>query len=246
MHLSDMYPDRPGLEVFTIHENEEHTVKFRSPGAAMRDAKTGETIWKHSLGVDVGACLAADIDPRHLGYEAWGGPGGLRDRNGKEIGPHPRIQGRRFLIWWDGDLLRELLSNYGIVKWNWEKGEVEELMPIGPQSLAADLIGDWREELLVASQDGQSLRLYTTTIPTKHRIYTLMHDPQYRLAIAWQNVVYTRPSIRASIWVTQCPRRQSPTSTSSAMARRSAVFERNDPKTRVYTLKGSKCPRVKW
>jgi len=193
MHLSDMYPDRPGLEVFTIHENEEHTVKFRSPGAAMRDAKTGETIWKHSLGVDVGACLAADIDPRYLGYEAWGGPGGLRDKNGKEIGPHPRIRGRRFLIWWDGDLLRELLSNFGIVKWNWKKGEVEKLMPAGPQSLVADLIGDWREEVLTTSPDPNYLRMYTATIPTDHRIYTLMHDPQYRLAIAWQNVVYTRP-----------------------------------------------------
>jgi rhamnogalacturonan endolyase len=56
-----------------------------------------------------------------------------------------------------------------------------------------DLIGDWREEFLIASPDGKALRLYTTTIPTEHRIYTLMHDPQYRLAIAWQNVVYNKP-----------------------------------------------------
>ena len=193
MHISDMYPDRPGLEIFTIHENEENTVRFKSPAAAMRDARTGETIWKHSPGVDVGACLAADIDPRYFGYEAWGGPGGLRGSDGKEIGPNPRIRGRRFLIWWDGDLLRELLSNYGIVKWDWEKGTEEKLTALGHQCLVADLIGDWREELLVASEDGQSLRLYTTTIPTDHRIYTLMHDPQYRLSIAWQNVVYKRP-----------------------------------------------------
>jgi rhamnogalacturonan endolyase len=56
-----------------------------------------------------------------------------------------------------------------------------------------DFIGDWREELLMTAPNGQALRLYTTTIPTEHRIYTLMHDPQYRLAIAWQNVVYNKP-----------------------------------------------------
>ena len=43
------------------------------------------------------------------------------------------------------------------------------------------------------SADNKELRIYTTTIPTDHRIYTLMHDPQYRLAIAWQNVGYNQP-----------------------------------------------------
>ena len=41
--------------------------------------------------------------------------------------------------------------------------------------------------------DNKALRIYSTTIPTKHRLYTLMHDPQYRLAIAWQNVAYNQP-----------------------------------------------------
>ena len=197
MHLSDMYPNRPGLEVFTIHENEDDTVRFRTPGVAMRDARTGETLWKHSPGIDVGAGVAADIDPRHRGYEAWGGPGGLRDSYGNEIGPHPRSSD--FAIWWDGDLLRELLSRSTVSKWNWEEGVEQRLFSTGDQrrgrrpNLMGDFIGDWREELLVTAPDGQSLRLYTTTIPTEHRIYTLMHDPQYRLAIAWQNVVYNKP-----------------------------------------------------
>ena len=41
--------------------------------------------------------------------------------------------------------------------------------------------------------DNRALRIYTTTIPTEHRIPTLMHDPQYRLSIAWQNVAYNQP-----------------------------------------------------
>ena len=196
MHISDMYPDRPGLEVFTIQENEGSTVRFQTPGVAMRDARTGELLWSHSPGIDVKAGLAADIDPRHPGYEAWGGPGGLRDSSGEEMGPAPRSTG--FVIWWDGDLLREFVSRSGIRKWNWERSREEELFAInlrrvgrGP-NLVADLIGDWREELLVTGPDGKSLRLYTTTIPTHHRLRTLMHDPQYRLGIAWQNVVYNK------------------------------------------------------
>ncbi len=197
MHCSDMYPDRPGLEVFTVHENEDDTVRFGTPGAAMRGARTGEILWKHSPGVDVGGGLAADIDPRYRGYEAWGGPGGLRDAHGSQIGPSPRSSG--WAIWWDGDLLRELISRSAVTKWNWQTGAEETLFDTGARgggrgpNLMGDFIGDWREELLMTAPDGQSLRLYTTTTPTARRLYTLMHDPQYRLAIAWQNVVYNKP-----------------------------------------------------
>jgi hypothetical protein len=54
-----------------------------------------------------------------------------------------------------------------------------------------DIFGDWREEVIFSC--GSSLRIYTTTTPTTNRIYTLMHDPQYRLAVAWQNVAYNQP-----------------------------------------------------
>jgi rhamnogalacturonan endolyase len=77
MHVGDFYPDRPGLELFLITENEGHTVRFQTPGVGMHDARTGELLWSHSPGVDVGSGLTADIDPRYPGYEAWGGPGGL-------------------------------------------------------------------------------------------------------------------------------------------------------------------------
>jgi rhamnogalacturonan endolyase len=60
-------------------------------------------------------------------------------------------------------------------------------------ALAADILGDWREEVIWRSDDHQSLRIYMTTIPASNRIFTLMHDRQYRLAIAWQNVGYNQP-----------------------------------------------------
>ena len=198
MHLSDLDPERPGLELFLITENENETVRFRTPGVGLHDARTGKLLWSHSPGVDVGAGLAADIDPRYLGYEMWGGPGGLRDSRGNEIGPKPRSTG--WAIWWDGDLLRELLDRRSrVTKWNWLEGKETLLLDTysrgggrGP-NLMGDLIGDWREELLLTAPDGKSLRLYTTTILTEFRLRTLLHDPQYRLGIAWQNVVYNKP-----------------------------------------------------
>ena len=198
MHVGDLDPERPGLEIFTVQENEDRTVRFGTPGAAMRDARTGKILWSHSPGIDVAAGLAADIDPRHPGCEAWGGPGGLRTVKGEVIGPAPRTTG--FAIWWDGDRLRELLGRNRISKWNWEEGREETIaeLEVGRRTrnpcMVADLIGDWREEVLVGSPDGRSLRLYTTTIPTTERLVTLMHDPQYRLAVAWQNVVYNKPA----------------------------------------------------
>jgi rhamnogalacturonan endolyase len=220
MHLADIDPDRPGLEVFTVQENEEDVERFQTPGAALRDAATGEILWSHSPMADVPAGLAADIDPTHRGLEAWGGPGGLRDAQGHDIGSHPREVD--WCIWWDGDPLRELLApgrDWGgtrrsasgsrrplaspaatrISKWNWKTGRSEPLfqceatgVPRGP-ALLGDIAGDWREEMLLVAPGGGALRLYTTTIPTTHRLVTLLHDPQYRLGLAWQNVVYNKP-----------------------------------------------------
>lgn len=199
MHISDMLPDRPGLEIFSVQENEDTTIRFQTPGAAMRDARTGEILWSHSPGIDVPAGMAADIDPRHHGYEAWGGPGGLRNALGENIGAAPRTTG--FAVWWDGDPLRELLTNSRITKWDWDKQHevtIKELTSRRRQGgrypcLVGDIAGDWREEIIVPAPDGKSLRLYTTNIPTDLRLPTLMHDPQYRLSIAWQNVVYNKP-----------------------------------------------------
>src|SRR5690606_17753332 len=104
----------------------------------------------------------------------------------------------RWTLWWDGDLLRELYERATISKWDWETGHSKPLQKLGARranwpNLAGDFLGDWREEVLIAAPDGKSLRLYTTTAPTHHRLYTLMHDPQYRLSIASQNVAYNKP-----------------------------------------------------
>ena len=101
------------------------------------------------------------------------------------------------------ELLRELLDRNAISKWDWQNGKLDTLFTAdgctsnngtkATPTLSADLFGDWREEVIFRTSDNKELRMFTTTIPTKHRFPTLMHDPQYRLSIAWQNVGYNQP-----------------------------------------------------
>lgn len=206
LHVTDHDPSRPGLEVFNIHERPKH-----EHGVSFRDAKTGEILWSKKS-EDVGRGIAMDIDPRHLGSECWAsGPGlsGLWNAQGKEISAR-KPRSCNFGLWWDGDLQRELLDRTTISKWDWESSSEQILLRAegcaannGSKSnpvLSADILGDWREEVIWRSADNRELRLFTTTIPTKHRHVTLMHDSQYRLAIAWQNVGYNQPP-HPSFWL---------------------------------------------
>jgi len=198
LHVGDFIPSRPGLEVWGIHENEVPIKGYENGyGAALFDARTGEIIWGKLPGKDVGRGVAADIDSTSPGAEMWcSGSGGLWNNKGEIIGESPTST--NFLIWWDDDLLRELLDRNKITKYkggvllNAEGFRSNNGSKATP-TLSADLIGDWREELILPANDGQSLRIFTTTIPTHYRFVTLMQDPQYRLSIAWQNVAYNQP-----------------------------------------------------
>lgn len=217
-HVSDLDPTRPGLEIFGVHES------AGSPyGLSFRDGETGEIIWGVKTGKDTGRGVSADVDPRYPGAEAWAVGGAWNDRTGgmytaKGEKISTNIPTSNFAIWWDGDLLRELLDHdfdetegsprYGlgaakIDKWNPETNSLDNLLTDnevtsnnwtkGTPALQADLLGDWREEAIWRLNDSSALRVYTTTAVTEHRIPTLMHDSQYRVAIAWQNVGYNQP-----------------------------------------------------
>ncbi|HEV2860845.1 MAG TPA: rhamnogalacturonan lyase [Pyrinomonadaceae bacterium] len=205
LHLSDLDPDRPGLEVFDIQE------RFDDAGAHFRDARTGRILWKKPSvqagedGEGPGRGLSLDIDPRHRGFESWvrgAGIEGVFNAKGEKIFPRaPRSC--NFGVFWDGDTLSELLDRNYISKWNWQDGSETTLLTAegcmwnngtkATPALSADLLGDWREEVVWRTSDNKELRVYTTTIPTRHRFYTFMHDPQYRLSVAWQNVAYNQP-----------------------------------------------------
>ncbi|MES2279025.1 MAG: rhamnogalacturonan lyase [Bacteroidota bacterium] len=206
LHVGDLDPDRPGLEVFDTQE------RFSDAGANFRDARTGEVLWKKASvkaggdGEGPGRALALNVDPRYRGSECWvagAGLTGMWDAKGNKISEkNPSVN---FGIFWDGDLQSELLNGTSIDKWDYMNERSVNLINArqynclsnnGTKStpcLSADILGDWREEAIYRTADGKELRIFTTTIPTTHKLYTFMHDPQYRLSIAWQNVAYNQP-----------------------------------------------------
>jgi len=206
LHVSDFDPAHPGLEAWGAHENEEEVPGHPAgPGVALYAAGTGQVLWSGDPGRDAGRAMAADLDPRYPGAELWGGSTevGLRTIKGERIGDAPRSV--NFGVWWDGDLLRELLDGTHIDKWNYQTATTTRLLEgkdFGAASnngtkatpcLSADLLGDWREEVVWRTADNQALLICTTTIPTAYRLPCLMHDPTYRLGVARQNVGYNQP-----------------------------------------------------
>ena len=212
LHLSDLDPDRPGLEVFMVHEEKPY-------GSDFRDARTGEILYRTLDRDDTGRGVAADIDGRYRGFEMWSlDSKEVRDCHGKVIADDPsQMPAMNFRIYWDGDLQDELLANGRrphfapyLQKWNGKKAvplplsNGKHLCDMGHSvsnnwtkatpNLQADIFGDWREEVIYWDEsDASHLNIFTTNIPTEYRIPTLMHDHIYRLSVAWQNVGYNQP-----------------------------------------------------
>lgn len=197
MHLTGFFPDSDKLQVWDCHEN-------RRDGSTFRDAATGEVLFQVKSGEDVGRCMAADIDPTSWGVEMWSlASGGIRNVKGELINEEPGRLPCNMAVWWDGDLSRELLDGNRVFKYNWESKKCEEMVALegvrnnGSKSnpcLHADILGDWREEVLLRTADNSALRLYVSTIPTEYRFHTFLEDPVYRISIATQNVAYNQPT----------------------------------------------------
>jgi rhamnogalacturonan endolyase len=177
----------------------------------MFDAGTGEILWKVPSvkagkdGEGPARGLTMDIDPRHPGAESWvfgAGISGLFDARGKKI-DEKNPPSCNFGVWWDGDLLREILDKNWIGKWNPTASRMDKIFTAeGCESnngtkatpcLSGDILGDWREEVIWRTKDNKELRVYVTPEPTRYRLPTLLQDLQYRLALVWQNNAYNQP-----------------------------------------------------
>ncbi|MCL2204198.1 MAG: rhamnogalacturonan lyase [Defluviitaleaceae bacterium] len=212
MHVSVMRPDDPAFYLFSPRE-------ARPPNnVTLFKAATGEPVWTHCAdSKDVGRGMAANVTSLP-GFEVWASSGTpmynicaekIIATHCGEIGI-PGNAPVNFRLYWDGDLLSEMLDGpdggpLTISKFHYDEGNssLETLLTLegtlsnngtkANAGLVADILGDWREEILVRTADNNALRIYTTDIPTEYVLYTLMHDPVYRLAVNWQNAVYNQP-----------------------------------------------------
>ena len=197
MHLTQFAWDMPGLQVWCCHEN-------KRDGATLRDAATGKILHQVKRNSDVGRCWAADIDPTNPGVEMWASGIPPQTVKGELLGGNPRGLSANMAVWWDDDLCRELLDGNTVSKYNAQRGTCVPLMRFdgcasnnGTKStpcIQGDLFGDWREEVLMRTNDNLHLRLYVSTIPTAYRFHTFLEDPVYRISLATENVAYNQPT----------------------------------------------------
>ncbi len=194
MHLSDLDPDNAGLEVWQVHEEKPY-------GYDLHDARTGKLLFSETSSGDNGRGVAGDVDSNSRGHELWSAANWNTYTAKGAIWKADKRPAYNFRIYWDGDLLDELLDNTTISKWDHAKLQSSTIFQMQGNScnttkatpnFSGDILGDWREEVIL--HDGASkLYIYTTTIPTEHRMYTLAHDPVYRLGMSWQNTAYNQP-----------------------------------------------------
>ena len=194
-HLGDLLPDRPGLELWQCHEE-------KPWGVTLFDASNGKVIFHKDGDKDTGRCCADNIWAGNKGAEFWGArpANTVMDGNGNAIGNKQPSQ--NFLVYWDGDLERELLDGTMVSKmtgankidyiFNCEGCESNNSTKSVP-CLTADLFGDWREEIILRTSDNKHLRVWCTTSPTDVRLTTLMHDAQYRAQNCCQQSSYNQP-----------------------------------------------------
>lgn len=212
-YVTDVDPTRPGMEIFYAIEPWHDDGK----GVCLVDARTGKIIW--SIGhrtYHVGDGMVADIDPSLPGLECFAtedSKGGSRDRymfsaDGKQLGQREDVPGCRNWIFWDADLLRETFGrgnpqgnvmgrgrfgrsrSISIVKY---KGPTLTSDIEGSIIMIADIVGDWREELIIILAG--ELRIHTTTIPAKDRRACLMQDPVYRAEVAHRSMGYEQSPV---------------------------------------------------
>lgn len=205
LHVAVVDPGREGLQIYMVHEEGIHAPY----GYTLRDAATGEVLYGAFAKEDVGRGMIGKVEPEVPGLQTWCSEShlahepsrGLRSAKGEKL--DERAPGTNMSIKWAADMTTQFISgtfDEPVAIEDWKRGRL--LTAEGTRSnngtkgnpcLVADLFGDWREELVVRTEDSTAIRIYMSTELTDRKLYTLMHDPQYRTGVAWQNVVYNQP-----------------------------------------------------
>lgn len=195
LHVGDLDPSRAGLEEFKVDEDSS------KPSSWMADARTGQIIWTTPPNGDNGRGVSDDVWSGSAGAESWSAAAdGVRNPKGTIVSTR-KPGSQNFLAYWDGDAIRELLDGTHIDKYG-TSSDTRLLTAAdvhsnnstkSTPSLSGDLFGDWREEVIWPTTSNTALRIYSTPIQTGLKFVTLVHDPMYRVAIAWQNTAYNQP-----------------------------------------------------
>lgn len=199
LHCTDINPDRPGLEIFSCFEGGKG-VPF---GSALRDAETNTTIFGDYSGKDTGRCMIGDILPNVRGLETWSVK--RRAADGSEF--EAETLGTNQNIRWAADMSTSIYVAPGdVVGLDKAGAKVVQLAAASQEGMAsnngtkgnacliADVLGDWREELIVRKADNSAIRVYMNTDVTPHKLYTLVQNPQYRAQVSAQQSAYNQPS----------------------------------------------------
>lgn len=247
MHVTDIDPARPGLEIFTVHEG-----GAGAPyGYALRDAATGEVIYGDYTGRDTGRGMIGDVDPAVPGIETWATR--LRAAGGTELGAATGL-GTNQSIRWAGDLTTQIVNGSGNANVTIDdRVHGRMLTAIGTRtnngtkgnpSVVADILGDWREELVVRTADSSALHVYVSTDPSQHKLPTLMHDTQYRAEVARQQTSYNQPSYPGWYLASDTDFSRTPLLTVETTPRAPQLRDR--PGTAHDTVKVFATPGVAW
>lgn len=204
MHVTDIDPARPGLEIWTAHEGG----TWAPYGCALRSAEDGAVLFGQYSGRDTGRAMIGDVLPQVPGVEVWASMpdgtlgSGTLSATGEQVSTS--TMGTNQSVRWAGDGTTQVIEGSGdavpAIR-DWSRGVVATLDGTltnngtkGNPSLVADVLGDWREEVLVRTTDSSALRLFLSTEPTDIAMYSLMQDPQYRVEVARQQTAYNQPS----------------------------------------------------
>ncbi|MCQ2537909.1 MAG: rhamnogalacturonan lyase [Lachnospiraceae bacterium] len=199
MHVARINPDRPGFEIFNVFEGAS-SVPY---GYALRDAETGKVYFGEPADKDLGRCMIGDINPNVRGLQVWVGK--VQDCNGNVL--PDKLLGTNCNIKWAADLSTQVTDgvdyvggrHIGLIGDNTHgimlapEGTSTNNGTKGNPCLVADIFGDFREELVLRTEDSTALRIYINTELTEHKLFTLLHDTMYRCGVAWQNNVYNQP-----------------------------------------------------
>ncbi len=198
-HCGDFNPYIHGQEIYACNEDQ--------PGNNYRDATTSKIYHRFESSNDDGRAMCGNFS------NAYPGGIGCSAREGAIstiTGTTPSDMSAtgintNFRIYWDGDLCEETfnylngkntegcIAKYG----SWSPiytcvGSLTNNDTKGTPCYQGDILGDWREEIIMRTADN-NIRIYTTPVPTEYRNYSLWYDHQYRNAMVWQMCGYNQP-----------------------------------------------------